>query len=173
MPCGHPDNSNLHRGEHLRCGCTERELDRACDYRLRRNWFSICAERATDALFESHDRFVVQYTGVFGDLKSGRLRMFAKVRAAWTRLAMRRETRDPDASITPVIEYKGCRIRPTPYGTNGQYQTAGVIERDPPDGVKEHRFVRADTHQNRDDAIEFTISKAKQMIDLQGDRMFI
>ena len=99
--------------------------------------------------------------------------MFAKVRAAWTRLATRRETSEPDAPIAPLIEYKGYRIRPTPYGTNGQYQTAGVIERDAPDGVKEHRFVRADTHQNRDDAIEFTISKAKQMIDLQGDRMFV
>ena len=39
--------------------------------------------------------------------------------------------------------------------------------------MKEHRFVRADTHQSRDDAIEFTISKAKQMIDMQGDRIFV
>jgi hypothetical protein len=173
MPCGHPDNSSLHRGDHPHCGCTERGLDRACDYRFRRNCFSICAERATDEFFESHGRFVVQHSGVFGDLNSGRLQMFAKVRAAWSRLATRREISEPDAPITPPIEYKGYRIRPTPYGTNGQYQTAGFIERDAPDGVKEHRFVRADTHQNRDDAIEFTISKAKQMIDLQGDRMFV
>jgi hypothetical protein len=73
--------------------------------------------------------------------------MFAKVRAAWSRLATRRETTEPAAPITPHIDYRGYRIRPTPYGTNGQYQTAGVIERDAPDGVKEHRFVRADTHQ--------------------------
>jgi hypothetical protein len=49
----------------------------------------------------------------------------------------------------------------------------GIIEKDAPDGVKEHRFVRADTHPNRDDAIDFTISKAKQMIDMQGDRIFV
>jgi len=38
--------------------------------------------------------------------------------------------------------------------------------------VKEHRFVRADTHHGKEDAITFAISKAKQIIDLQGDRMF-
>jgi hypothetical protein len=32
--------------------------------------------------------------------------------------------------------------------------------------------VRADMHHSREDAIAFTISKAKQIIDLQGDRCF-
>ena len=72
----------------------------------------------------------------------------------------------------PAIEYKGYRIRAAPYRNSGQYQTAGIIEKDAPDGVKSHRFVRADMHHSRDDAIAFTISKAKQIIDLQGDRIF-
>jgi hypothetical protein len=38
--------------------------------------------------------------------------------------------------------------------------------------VKEHQFIRADTHHSRDEAVQFTISKAKQIIDMQGDRMF-
>jgi hypothetical protein len=38
--------------------------------------------------------------------------------------------------------------------------------------MKEHRFIRADTHHSREDAITFAISKAKQIIDLQGDRIF-
>jgi hypothetical protein len=38
--------------------------------------------------------------------------------------------------------------------------------------MKSHRFVRADTHHSRDDAIAFALSKAKQIIDLQGDRIF-
>ena len=99
--------------------------------------------------------------------------MLEKIKAAWIRLTIGRTTREPEEPDTPPIEYKGYRIRPTPYATNGQYQTAGVIERDAPDGVKEHRFIRADTHHNRDDAIEFTISKAKQLIDMQGDRIFV
>jgi hypothetical protein len=99
--------------------------------------------------------------------------VFAKIKAALARLMIGRGTSEPDEPAIPSIEYKGYRIRPTPYGTNGQYQTAGVIEKDSLDGVKEHRFVRADAHQSRDDAIDFTISKAKQMIDMQGDRIFV
>jgi len=97
--------------------------------------------------------------------------MFAKLKAAWNRLAGG-STGDADAHPGPAIEYKGYRIRPAPYRTDGVYQTAGIIEKDTPEGVKEHRFVRADTHPSKDDAIAFAISKAKQIIDLQGDRMF-
>ena len=71
-----------------------------------------------------------------------------------------------------TVEYNGFRIKPAPYRNNGVFQTAGTIEKDGPDGVREHRFVRADTHPNREDAIAFSVSKAKQMIDLQGDRIF-
>ncbi len=93
--------------------------------------------------------------------------MFSKLKAAWARLAGGGE--EPAAA---AVEYNGYRIRPMPYLTNGRYQTAGIIEKDAPEGAKQHRFVRADTHPGRDDAIAFTISKAKQIIDLQGDRIF-
>jgi hypothetical protein len=98
--------------------------------------------------------------------------MFSKLKAAWSWLGGGRGTGESDGPTVPAIEYKGYRIRPTPYRTNGHYQTAGIIEKDAPEGIKEHRFVRADTHQSRDDAIAFVISKAKQIIDLQGDRIF-
>ena len=80
----------------------------------------------------------------------------------------------PEAGEAPMdaVEYKGYRIRPAPYRANGQFQTAGTIEKDFPDGVKEHRFVRAETHPGRDDAASFAVSKAKQIIDEQGDRIF-
>ena len=71
-----------------------------------------------------------------------------------------------------VVEYKGYRIRPTPYQSGSQYQTAGSIEKEFPTGPKEHRFVRAESHPSRDDAIEFSVLKARQIIDQQGDRMF-
>ena len=75
---------------------------------------------------------------------------------------------------TPVepVEYKGYRIRPAPYRGDRLYQTAGVIEKDTPAGTKQHRFVRADTHQSHEDAVSFAVMKAKQIIDLQGDRIF-
>ena len=98
--------------------------------------------------------------------------MFEKLKAAWTGLTSGRGAGAAEAQVEPPIEYKGYRIRAAPYIANGQYQTAGVIEKDAPDGVKQHRFIRADTYASRDDAVAFTVSKAKQIIDMQGDRIF-
>ena len=97
--------------------------------------------------------------------------MFSKLKAAWARLAGRQGGGESDEPAA-AVEYKGYRIRPAPYRTNSLYQTAGIIEKAFAEGVKEHRFIRADTHQSKQDAIDFAISKAKQIIDLQGDRMF-
>ncbi|MFI4994638.1 MAG: HlyU family transcriptional regulator [Hyphomicrobiales bacterium] len=98
--------------------------------------------------------------------------MFSMLKAMWTRLAGASGTGSSGEPDIPAVEYKGYRIRPAPYLANGQYQTAGVIEKDAADGVKEHRFVRADTHSTKDAAIEFAVSKAKQIIDSQHDGMF-
>jgi hypothetical protein len=95
--------------------------------------------------------------------------MLSKLKAAWARLTGGGATGEAEG---PPVEYKGYRIRPAPYRTDGHYQTAGIIEKDTPEGKKEHRFVRADTHPGREAAIEFAITKAKQIIDLQGDRIF-
>jgi hypothetical protein len=71
-----------------------------------------------------------------------------------------------------AVEYNGYRIRPAPYAAASGYQTAGVIEKDFPDGVKTHEFIRAETHPSRDDAASFAIAKGKQIIDQNGDRIF-
>ncbi len=97
--------------------------------------------------------------------------MFAKLRAALAGLTGGSGTAD-EGPPAATVEYKGFRIKPAPYRTNGLYQTAGTIEKDGPEGLRQHRFVRADTHSNREDAIAFAISKAKQIFDLQGDRIF-
>jgi hypothetical protein len=76
------------------------------------------------------------------------------------------------AETAEPVEYKGYVIRAAPYKNNGQYQTAGTIEREI-DGVrKEHRFIRADAYASYDDALTFTVNKARQIIDLQGDKIF-
>lgn len=70
------------------------------------------------------------------------------------------------------VEYKGFMIRPAPYLAEGQYQTAGTIEKEI-DGVRrEHRFIRADRHPALEDAVKFTVFKAQQIIDQRGARMF-
>jgi hypothetical protein len=76
------------------------------------------------------------------------------------------------AKASDPVEYKGYVIVAAPYKNNGHYQTAGTITREI-DGVrKEHRFIRADAYPSYDDAATFTVNKARQIVDLQGDRMF-
>jgi hypothetical protein len=70
------------------------------------------------------------------------------------------------------VEYNGYRIRPDPYAEGGQYQTAGVIEKDFPGGAKAHRFVRAERHASADEAASFAVTKGKQIIDERGDKVF-
>jgi hypothetical protein len=78
----------------------------------------------------------------------------------------------PAEKVPEPVEYNGFIIRPAPFKAEGQYQTAGTIEREL-DGVrKEHRFVRADGFATFEDAVTFTLAKARQMIDLQGERLF-
>ena len=97
--------------------------------------------------------------------------MFAKMKTLLGQV-FAGEPRTSDGPPIEPVEYKGYRIRPAPYLANNSFQTAGTIEKDTPEGVKEHRFIRADTYQSREDAIAFTLSKAKQIIDQQGDRIF-
>lgn len=75
----------------------------------------------------------------------------------------------PPAEAT---EYNGYRITPAPERQGSGWNTAGVIAKDFPDGIKEHKFIRVDTHPNKDDAVAFSITKAQQIIDEQGDRIF-
>jgi hypothetical protein len=71
-----------------------------------------------------------------------------------------------------AVEYKGYRIRPAPFRSEGQFQTAGVIMKDFGDGLKEHQFIRAERHVSAEDAAAFAITKGKQIIDERGDKLF-
>ena len=77
-----------------------------------------------------------------------------------------------EALAADAVEYKGFRIRPAPFKAEGQFQTAGVIEKDSAEGLQEHHFVRAEKHASQDEAASFAITKAKQIIDERGDKMF-
>jgi hypothetical protein len=62
---------------------------------------------------------------------------------------------------------KASRCAPRPTRT-----TAGVITREVGGERKEHRFIRADAYASYDDAVNFTLNKARQIVDLQGERIF-
>lgn len=69
-------------------------------------------------------------------------------------------------------DYNGFRIRAAPFKNGAQFQAAGFIEKEV-DGVrKEHHFIRADFFPSHEDAVRFSLSKARQIIDLQGERVF-
>ena len=58
------------------------------------------------------------------------------------------------------------------FGMLGLLSLAGVIIKQSDDGPLERTFLRADTFPSRDEAIEFSVRKAKQIIDEQGARLF-
>ncbi len=72
----------------------------------------------------------------------------------------------------PTQDYNGYRIRAEPFESEGQYQTAGTIEKDIDGETKSHAFIRADRHPSLDIAVAFVFSKGRQLIDEQGDRIF-
>ena len=71
-----------------------------------------------------------------------------------------------------AVEYNGFTIRAAPYKAEGQYQTAGIVEKEINGVAKSHKFIRADRHASYEDAVEFSLAKARQIVDQQGDRMF-
>ena len=53
-----------------------------------------------------------------------------------------------------------------------EYQLAGRIEKEIGGEMKRHDFVRADRFSSKDEAASMAISKGRQIIDEQGERMF-
>jgi hypothetical protein len=69
-------------------------------------------------------------------------------------------------------EHAGFTIKATPYQEGGQWQMCGVIEKEIGGELKSHRFIRADRFPDREQAADFTIAKARQIIDQMGARVF-
>ncbi len=76
------------------------------------------------------------------------------------------------APLGPALEYNGYTIQPAPRRDRGQWLTAGEISKEFPDGPKSQYFVRAETHAGAEQARDFAIVKAKQIIDERGDKLF-
>jgi hypothetical protein len=77
----------------------------------------------------------------------------------------------PAASVKPV-EHGGCIIHPAPIREGSQFRLAGRIEKDIDGETLVRSFVRADVFTSMDDAIEYTVRKAQQIIDQNGPSLF-
>lgn len=75
-------------------------------------------------------------------------------------------------AASAAVEYRGYQIVAQPLRQGGQFLTAGTIAKDFPEGRREHRFVRADTHGSEEDARRLMVQKAQRLIDEVGDRLF-
>jgi len=70
-----------------------------------------------------------------------------------------------------AVEYKGYRITPTPLVEGGQFRVSGTIE-SLSDVDKRHSFIRSDLVAGQDEACDFSVVKARLMIDQLGDSLF-
>ncbi|MGC4026331.1 MAG: HlyU family transcriptional regulator [Mesorhizobium sp.] len=77
-----------------------------------------------------------------------------------------------EPKVAGEAEHRGFIIKATPFKNDGQYQTCGVISKEIGGEVKEHRFIRADRFAGLDDVVQLTLSKGRQIIDEQGERLF-
>ncbi|WP_170335061.1 HlyU family transcriptional regulator [Ruegeria arenilitoris] len=71
----------------------------------------------------------------------------------------------------PVL-YKGFEIFPDLMPEAGKYRLLARIEKTIDGDRKSHTMIRADVFESRDQAESFSIAKAKQVIDEQGERLF-
>ena len=86
----------------------------------------------------------------------------------FSRLFGRKSDPASPPAATGREEYKGFAITANPIKEGGQYRVAARIEKD----GRSHDLVRADTMASLEDATAISLSKARQMIDEQGDRLF-
>lgn len=76
------------------------------------------------------------------------------------------------ASKHAAEAYEDCLITPAPQSAGGTWRAAGTITKDIDGETLERPFVRADTFNSQDDAVQFTIQKGKQIIDQNGKSLF-
>lgn len=79
---------------------------------------------------------------------------------------------EPSSNAPEPVEHGGCRIYAVPIREGSQFRLAGRIEKDVNGEVLERTFVRADVFTSMDDAVEYTIKKAQQIIDQNGASLF-
>ena len=74
--------------------------------------------------------------------------------------------------VGETVEYNGFSITAAPFQDGGKWLTAGTITKAVGGETKTHQFVRADSHASFDAAASFSLDKARQIVDLMGDKIF-
>ena len=77
-----------------------------------------------------------------------------------------------EKSAPEPVTYKGFNIFPDLIAEGGKYRLSARIEKTIDGNHQTHKVIRADVFDSRDQAEEFSITKAKQVIDEQGEHIF-
>ena len=72
----------------------------------------------------------------------------------------------------PPEHYEGFDIHLDPMPDGPRWRIAARIEKEIDGEVKVHHMIRADTYGSQETALEASISKARILIDQQGDAIF-
>ena len=76
------------------------------------------------------------------------------------------------AKEEPAVEYDGFGISPCPRKVGGGWSTEAIIRKTVDGEDKQHTFIRADSSTTKEAAVSLIISKAKTLIDQQGEKIF-
>ena len=71
------------------------------------------------------------------------------------------------------VEHKGFIVEAAVYPEGGQFQLAGVISKEVGGTTKQVRFVRADRFASADEAADRALDKGRQIVDEQGENVFV
>jgi len=80
--------------------------------------------------------------------------------------------KDSGSAAAASEMHEGYIITPAPIGENGQFRLCADIRKEVDGEMKSHRLIRADVFASADQAVDASVSKAKQVIREQGERMF-
>lgn len=76
------------------------------------------------------------------------------------------------ASKHEAVEYNGFTIVATPRKAPGGWTTEGVISKAAGESTRSERFIRADMLMSEEEAVNYSVMKAKKIIDEQGEQLF-
>lgn len=78
---------------------------------------------------------------------------------------------EPAAPAEPH-SYADCLIYPKPHQSAGSWRVGGTITKEINGDVLERIYIRADSFPSESEAFEFSVTKAKQIIDQNGQMLF-
>lgn len=82
------------------------------------------------------------------------------------------EEQNSEPKMLADDEYNGYEIRAMEMKTGSEYQLCGEIEKTVGGELRVKKFIRADKLSSSEEVAKYSLAKARQIIDEQGERLF-